>query len=62
MPVASNIILLLDLLDAGVRISSSLGEAFRKADAEGRNITQSELDTAAKKSDDAFSRARNALK
>ena len=47
------LIALLDLLAAGVRITSAMQEVFRNADAEGRNVTLEELQIASDKSDAA---------
>jgi len=52
--MSGNLILLLDLIQAGVKINQSLQDAFRQADAEGRNVTHAELTAAADASDDAF--------
>ena len=47
------LIALLDLLAAGVRITSAMQEVFRNADAEGRNVTLEELQIASDNSDAA---------
>ena len=52
--MVSNLILLLDLISAGVRITTQMQKAFRNADAEGRNVNHAELVAAADASDAAF--------
>ncbi len=43
MGTASNLIILLDLIQAGATINNEISEAFRRAESENRNITPEEL-------------------
>ncbi len=43
MGTASNLIILLDLIQAGATINNEIAEAFRRAESENRNITPEEL-------------------
>lgn len=55
MSAASNAIILLDLIQAGVSISIEIQELFRKAEMENRNVTRAELEALEAVNDDLYS-------
>ena len=54
MSTVSNAIIILDLLQAGLTITSEINTLFRKAESEGRNVSKSELATLADDNDDLY--------
>lgn len=58
MSVTAIALLILDLLDMGIRINSKMREFTRTAIEEGRNITAAELLSLADETDDSYERAK----
>lgn len=54
MSSASNLIILLDLIEAGMKINQRIADGLRKAEMEGRNITKEELKQLADENDALF--------
>jgi len=54
MSTVSNAIIILDLLQAGLTITSEINALFRKAESEGRNVSKSELEALADDNDDLY--------
>lgn len=54
MATVSNLLILLDLIEAGMQINQRVSTALRQAELEGRNVTAQELEALAQENDKLY--------